>query len=628
MAAEAPRRRARRGSLERPVSTRIYRAAWLVVAVPILVAAFSVGEPDALPEPRLRPFFDQSTAVQFSRELASTYPDRSPGSLGATGAADWVEAQLRQYKFTVERQTFTADVPGRGREELVNIVAVAPRTGEQGVQSQRAIAVLAHRDNLGTSPGAVDNGSGTGALLELARDLGSASLSHPFILVSTDGGALGGLGAAHFAETAPYADNLAAVVNLVAVGGQPSPRIEFGGDTPRVSSSTLVATADAAVNAWSGVEPTRPEPLAQLVDLAFPFSFYEQAPFVSRGVPAITITTGSSRPRPPEGDSLSALNGERLGELGLASQSLLGSLDEAAEVTSGTQSYIYFGTRILYGWTLAFVLVAALLPFLAATVDLFARCRRRHIPLFPALRSYLSRLGVWLWLGAAFAVFVAAGLLPSGADRPLGPDTDAATDWPVAALAALAAVSAVGWLVVRPRLTPTRSIGRQEELGGHLAAMLVLGVVSLVVAAINPYSLIFVLPSLHVWLWLPQLSDRGRAVQMGVYALGFLGPAVLLASFAFRFDMGLDAIWYVIALTAVGYVPVPLVVAFLAWGAAAGQVGAVALGRYAPYPEAAERTRGPFRDAGRRAILVWRRSRRRHLAPVEVDAEADRAESE
>ena len=114
--------------------------------------------------------------------------------------------------------------------------------------------------------------------------------------------------------------------------------------------------------------------------------------------------------------------------------------------------------------------------------------------------------------------------------------------------------------------------------------MLVLGVVSLVVAALNPYSLIFLLPSLHAWLWLPQLSDRGRAVQAAVYALGFLGPAILLASFAFRFEMGLDAIWYVIALTAVGYVPVPLVVAFLAWGAAAGQVGAVALGRYAPYP--------------------------------------------
>jgi len=198
-------------------------------------------------------------------------------------------------------------------------------------------------------------------------------------------------------------------------------------------------------------------------------------------------------------------------------------------------------------------------------------------------------------------------------------------DWPVAALGALLGVSALAWLVVRPRLTPSRSISQQEELGGHLAAMLVLAVVALVVTAVNPYSLLFVLPSLHAWLWLPQVRDRGPAVQIAVYALGFAGPLLLLASFAIRFDMGIDAVWYVLALTAVGYVPVPLVVAFLAWGAAAGQVGAVALRTYAPYPEVSERTPGPFREAGRQAILAVRRSRRRHL--VAVDSQQDRAES-
>jgi len=592
----------------------------------VLVAAFSVGRPDPLPSPRIQPYFDQTTAVQFATQLTSDYPDRLPGSEGARGAADWVETQLRQYDFAVERQTFVAEIPGLGTEELVNIVAVAPSSGTTGVQSQRAVVVLAHRDNVGRSPGADDNGSGTGALLELARDLGNASLAHPFVLVSTDGGAYGGLGAAHFAESSPFAGRTAAVVNLDSIGAPSSPRIEFGGDTPRVPSPTLLATADDAIETQTGAEPARPGGLAQLIDLGFPFSFYEQAPFVSRGVPAITITTSGSRPRPADGDTLANLNGDRVGELGRASQMLLGSLDESAEVASGTQSYVYFGTRLLYGWTVQLVLVAALLPFLAATVDLFARCRRRRIALRPALRSYLSRLAVWLWLGAMFALFAALGLLPSGADRPIGPDTAAAGDWPVAALGALLGVSALAWLVVRPRLTPTRSIAREEELGGHLAAMLVLGVVALVVAAVNPYSLLFLLPSLHAWLWLPQVSDRGRAVQAAVYAIGFAGPALLLASLAFRFGMGLDALWYVVALTAVGYIPIPLVIAFLAWGAAAGQVGAVAVGNYAPYPDVTERSRGPLREAGRQAILVWRRSRRRHL--VAVDSREDRAEAE
>jgi Peptidase family M28 len=628
MAADAPRRRPRRGSLERPVSTRIYRAAWLAVAVPLLVAAFSVGEPDPLPSPRLRPFFDQATAVQFATELTARFPDRSPGSLGSRDAATWVEAQLREYRFSVERQTFAAEIPGEGTEQLVNLVAVAP-VNRPGLQSQRAIIVLAHRDNLGLSPGGNDNGSGTGALLELARDLGSATLSHPFVLVSTDGGAYGGLGAAHFAEHSAYADRIAAVVNLDAIGGQTSPRLEFGGDTPRVASPTLLATADDVVRAQTGAGASRPGAFGQLLDLAFPFSLYEQAPFVSRGVSAVTITTGGSRPPPPEGDTLAALKENRVGELGRAAQTLLISLDQAAEVAHGTQSYVYLGARILYGWTLQMVLIAALIPFLAATVDLFARCRRRRIALRPALRSYLSRLGIWLWLGAMFALFVVVGLLPSGSDRPIAPDTAAATDWPAAALGALAAVSALGWLVVRPRLAPTRSVAREEELGGHLAAMLVLGLVGLVVAAVNPFSLLFLLPSLHAWLWLPHVSDRGRTTQAAVYALGLTGPLLLVASFAFRFGMGLDAIWYVIALTAIGYVPVPLVIAALAWGAAAEQVGAVALGRYAPYPEVGERPRGPLRGAVRDAVLAWRRSRRRHLVPVDsedVGAEGESAE--
>jgi Peptidase family M28 len=625
MAAEAPRRRPRRGSLERPVSPRIYRAAWLVVAVPVLVAAFSVGQPDTLPPPRVQPFFDQTTAVQFADEFVSLHPNRSPGTKGQADATEWVETQLRGYGFDVERQAFSARIPGIGERELVNLVAVAPPTDPANIQSQRMLVVLAHRDNVGRSQGADDNGSGTGALLELARDLGSASLSHPIVLVSTDAGAYGALGAAEFVENHRFAGKIAALVNLDAIGGRSPPRLEFAGDTPRVPSPTLLATAGAAIEEQAGVEPERPAALAQLVDLAFPFSLYEQAPFVSHGVPAVTITTSGSRPRPPEGDTLPTLNADRVGELGRAAQMLLGSLDESADVAAGTQSYLYFGTRLLYGWTLQLILVAALIPVFAATIDLFARCRRRHIALRPALRSYLSRLCVWLWAGAAFAVFVAVGLLPSGADRPIGPDTPTATDWPVAALAALVGLSAVAWLIVRPRLTPTRSVAHQEELGGHLAAMLVLCVVALVVAAVNPYSLLFLLPSLHAWLWLPQVRDRGRAAQAAVYALGFLGPLLLFVSFAARFDMGLDAIWYLIALTAVGYVPIPLVLAFLAWGAAAGQVGAVAVGAYAPYPEVEERTPGVLRGAGRQAILALRRSRRQHL--VAVDSERKRAES-
>jgi Peptidase family M28 len=627
MAAEPPRRRPRRGSLERPLSIRIYRAAWLAVAIPLLVAAFSVGRPDALSQPRLAPFFDGPTALQLASEFAGRFPDRSPGSPGAARAADWVAEQFRTFAFEVERQPFSAEVPGRGREEFVNVIAVAPRSARAPVRSQETIVVTAHRDNLGVSPGANENGSGTAALLELARNAGDASLTHTFVFVSTDGGAFGGLGAEAFVESSRFAGRIIAVVNLDAIGDG-TPRIEFASDNSRVPSPTLLATTDESVRRQTGADPERNGPVAQLLDLAFPFSFYEQAPFIARGMPAVTLTAAGERPPPPEGDTVGRLADEQLAALGRSGQALLGALDEAAEVARGTDSYLYLGSRLVHGWTIQFVLLAALVPFLAATVDLFARCRRRHIPLAPALRGYASRLGVWLWAGGVFALFTVIGIFPSGADRPIAPDSEVATDWPVAALLALLVLSGLGWIVAHARLVPTRSITRSEELGGHLAAMLALAVVALVVAATNPYALLFVLPSLHAWLWLPQVSDRGRGVEAALLAAGFAGPLLLLGSFAFRFDLGVDALWYVVALTSVGLVPVPLVLAFLAWGAAASQVGAVALGRYAPYPDVSERSaRGPLREAVRRAILLSRRARGRPRLAV-VDSEDARREAE
>ena len=611
MAAAPPRRRPRRGSLERPVSGRIYRAGWIAVAVPLLVAAFSVGRPVALQQPRLPPSFDRTTAVQLATEFASLHPDRSPGSTNGRGAADWVAARFREFRFSVQRQTFSAEIPGRGHETLVNLVAVPPVRPEEAVaRSPQTIVIMAHRDNLGGSPGANDNASGTAALLELARNVSTASVAHTLVFLSTDGGAYGGLGAEEFARSSEYEGRIVAVINLDALAGQGPPKIEFAGDTPRSPASPLLATAEESVLIQAERPAARSSALAQLVDLAFPFSLYEQAAFIGQGVPAITLTTSGVRPPEPAGDSIAAFDRARLGQLGRSAQTLLGALDAAAEVARGTESYVYVGTRLLRGWTIQFFLLTALLPFLAATIDLFARCRRRHIAVRPALRSYASRLGAWLWAGGLLAFFAVAGILPNGAARPIAPDTSVASDWPVAALSVLLGLSLIGWLVARPRLVPRREISRPEELGGHLAAMLVLGVVALVIAAHNPYTLIFVLPSLHAWLWLPHVAARGIAARIGLYAIGFAGPLLLLGSFAFRFGLGLDAVWYLLALAAVGYIPVTLALAFLAWGAAAAQVGAIAVGRYAPYPAADERpARGPIRESIRQAVLLVRRRR-------------------
>jgi hypothetical protein len=601
------RRRPRRGSLERPINARSYRGTWLLVAIPLLIAAFSVGKPSPLPPPSLPAAFDTAAAIGLAADLSGSFPDRRPGTPGAVGAAQWLDSELRNQGYTPQPDHFTARIPGEGAVSLDNIVAVAPG------RSPEAIVVMAHRDDTGVGPGANDNASGTAALLVLARtyaNLGGStatptkatSPAHTIVFLSTDAGSFGALGAAHFAAHSSYRSRVLAVVNLDSIAGRGKPGLQIAGDAPRSPPSSLVQTAAARIADQSG-GARHPSVVAQFVDLAFPFNLYEQAPLVGDGIPAVTLTTAGDRPPSSLTDTPSRLDGGRLGQVGRAAQLLLGSLDQGLELARGSGSYVYLGQRFIPGWAIELVLMAALVPFLVVVVDLFAYCRRRRIRLAPAVRSYVRRLGFWAWVGLAFGLLTFAGAWPEGSPQPPNPGTPAADHWPVLGLVGLVALSIVGWLFARVRLVPRRPVGVGDELAGYAAALLALAVLALVTAATNPFALIFILPSIHAWLWLPQRRGRPGWERLVILLIGFAGPAILVGSMAMRFGLGSDAPWYLVELGALGYVPIPAMAIFLAWLAVAGQLGALELRRYAPYPSARERPRGPMRSVLRRALV-------------------------
>src|SRR5215203_6083333 len=103
------RRRARRGSLERPINARSYRGTWLLVAIPLLIAAFSVKKAPTLP-----PAFDTTAALDLADELAGSIPSRKPGTPGGDRAARWIASKFELEGFTPTVDRFSADIPGIG----------------------------------------------------------------------------------------------------------------------------------------------------------------------------------------------------------------------------------------------------------------------------------------------------------------------------------------------------------------------------------------------------------------------------------------------------------------------------------------------------------------------------------
>ena len=79
-----------------------------------------------------------------------------------------------------------------------------------------------------------------------------AKPTYTLVFVSTDGGAFGALGAAHFAESSPYRENALAVISLDALAGSQPSRLVIAGDTARSPSASLVRTAAVRVLEQTG----------------------------------------------------------------------------------------------------------------------------------------------------------------------------------------------------------------------------------------------------------------------------------------------------------------------------------------------------------------------------------------
>jgi hypothetical protein len=582
MDAARPRTRGRRlrhGTVERPLNGRLVRVGFLVVIPAFLAFLFSMSTTGALPRPQLDPLFDGASAGTFADTLTTQYPSRVPGSEGAAESAVWYRETVASLGLQTEEDVWTADVADLGEVELRNIVSVVPGRSDQ------TIVVVAHRDNAGAGESLGENATGTALLIELARGFAAQEVGpdplpeHTLALVSTDAGAFGGAGAARFVAESPLADDALAVVVLDL--GRGRPRLAIAGDEPVSPARTLVRTASARFAEEVGVTPALPSIPAQLVDLGVPFALDEQGRFLAAGRSAVTVTTERD-------DGETAPDDERLGQLGRATEALVSSLDSSVGGALRTPDSVFFSDRAASGWTARLTLILAVVPFALGVVDLIVRGRRRSLPFAPAIRAQGARLGIWafgavlVWIGAL------ARILPTGEPLPLAPYTDFLETRPVFGLFVLSTAFVLGWLVIRRPLVPITKAAPEERLAGFVVALALLGLVAIGLAVFQPYALVFVLPSLYAWLWL-SLEAR-LAVRIGLLVFGLAGPVVGLVLLGRELGLSvLDAALYVVGLFTVGYLPLGAAVLGVLWVAAATQIVALALGRYAPYARGVER---------------------------------------
>ena len=264
---------------------RIYRAAFLPVLFALVLVGFSLREQPRGVTTTLAPeAFDGEAAFRQLDRLATAAPQREPGSAEDQAVARTVEQGLRTSGFDVSVRRFDARTSvGKRTVETV----IGERTG---FSSQR-ILVVAQRDAIGT--GARAQLSGTAALLELARVLGSRTLKRTLVLASISGGP------AAAKELAEHAGgDVDAVIVLGDLAGTRTvrPVVVPWADGEAVAPLELRRTVETAVAAETGAGAGRTRPFYQFTRLAFPLTLGLQGPFNGAGLPAVLLSVGGERP--------------------------------------------------------------------------------------------------------------------------------------------------------------------------------------------------------------------------------------------------------------------------------------------------------------------------------------------
>jgi Peptidase family M28 len=573
---------------------RIYRTGLVAVVVAVIVFAFSLrGQQGPIGASLAPDAFNAQYAFADMNNLASHFDHRRAGSPNDGAIAAEVAQRLGGRGgdgFNVQTQSFNAATPD-GTRTLQNVIGI-----RAGLESG-SVVVIAHRDSV-HSPAYAEE-SGTAVLLDLARVLAGETIHRTVVLVSTSG-STGAAGATQLIRVLPKPIDAVIVLGDMASAATREPIVVPWSSSMRVAPPQLRNTVAAALSAQTGLAAGGTSLAGQFIHLAFPLTVSEQAPFGTRGIPAVLLS--ASGERGPSATARPSVG--QIARFGRTALEVVTALDAGPQVAAPS-TYFLLGGNVVPAWAIQILVLGLIIPVLVAAIDGYARARRRG-----------HQVGQWVaWVLEAAAPFVlglaivllakAAGVLDVAP-----PSAAAAGGVPLHArgivlLAAIAAVILLSFLAVRRWLPgrPTREAPASANPGAAAALLLVLCAVTLAIWVSNPFAAALLVPALHLWMWVVAPEVRLHpAVRLGLLVVG-MAP-VVLAIVYYMVTLGYNPIayaWNIVLMIAGGQLGI---VQALEWSVALGcvlSVGAIAawaIRRQDVLEEIPVTVRGPITYAG------------------------------
>jgi hypothetical protein len=564
---------------------RIYRTGLVAVVLAVIVFAFSFQNQQGPLGATLAPdAFNGQNAYRDATNLFQHYRHRQAGSASDTSIAGEVAQRLRLNDFSVSRQTFQAPTPS-GPRTLENVIGV--RSGF----SSGSIVVIAHRDATG-SPAKTD-ASGTGVLLDLARVLSGETLNHTVVLASTTG-STGAAGATQLIRSLPAPIDAVLVLGDMASRTVRPPLVVPWSDAQQIAPPLLRNTVASALSNQTGLAAGGTSLVGQFAHLAFPLTVSEQGAFNAHGVPAVLLSAAGER-APPAREPLSLA---QIGQFGRTAQDVVSALDAGRPVPAPS-AYLLVGGNVVPAWAVRLLVLVLIVPVLGATIDAFARTRRRGHAVAPWAGRVLAA-GVPFALGVAIVLFAkAVGLLGAAPPAPAAAGAVPLRTSGTVILAVIVCVIAIAfWLLGRTGVLAKAN----GDPGASAALLIVMCALALAVWVTNPFAAALFVPALHLWMWVLMPQTRMHpALRASLFVLGLAPPLLVVAYYTIA--LGFNPItfaWTGMLMIASGQIGPVVALEWCAaigcavWGVAIAAWGA----RREELPEMPVTVRGPVTYAG------------------------------
>jgi hypothetical protein len=533
------------------IEPRLYRAALLPALLALIVAGFSLEDrPAPLPQALAADvLFQGRTATAGAEQIARTRPDRRPGSVGDRAIGLQVARAFVHTGFTTVLDRFSGD----DGQPLLNVI------GRRAGATRRQIVVVAARD-AGSVPDATGSAADTAALTELARVLQGTPSRKTIVLASVDGSTLGELGVHRLLAKLPNRDKVDGVLvlsDLAAPGPRIPPLLPWSNGSQRTGEQ-LERTAASSESQELGSEPDASGFFAQMIRMAFPVGVGSQGPLLEGGVDAVRFAGSGELPPPDSKSGIESLDADRIGALGRSVLRTVFAIDQTG-LGGKPRSYVTVGQKVLPEWSVALLGIALILPALVASIDGFARARRRH--------EAVGRWGRWvlgsslaLVLGLVLAKLTAVvGIVAGPPKSPIPPELRPPHGGDVVLMGVIAAIVAVTWWGLGRLVLGGRG-GRLDMAspGAGCAVGLTLSFLLLAIWFVNPYAALLLVPALHLWL-IASMTDvppRGP-LPLALLGVGLLPLVAVALYYMSRLSMNpVEALWYVYLLVTSGAVGV------------------------------------------------------------------------